>query len=352
MAEPWKKYAAPAPTGPWEKYGGASPPPALPDLPQDQSPPILPRALANLPQSLINFGKNAFPMGMDTYAPGTGKPGGPEFHVRGPFEEIGGILSGIGSAITDPGEAFARDPVGTIAYPAMALHGGITREPGAFVKGAAKEIHPLNAVGSFDLTHPFSVIPKAWDWAKTAAQSGMEGVRDYRTTQDIRQQMRNSAPPTGSPTVGRFDVNQYGSPQRITPVETGGGHVPDYAPSSVPGDARNPVWSAQPATSPVQATSPIQPINASEGSMPTVQSVKHPAAHTDLIRQAHALAQELDLPGSPAGTNGHPILSKAARDVYGVNSYSKLSYEQKLALHEYMLTNHTAPTGPQDLLPK
>jgi len=79
---------------------------------------------------------------------------------------------------------------------------------------------------------------------------------------------------------------------------------------------------------------------------------KHPALHTDLNRQAHALAQDLELPGSPAGKNGHALLSKAAKDVYGVPSYANLSYEQKLAIHEYMLKTKRVPTSPRDLLPE
>ena len=77
---------------------------------------------------------------------------------------------------------------------------------------------------------------------------------------------------------------------------------------------------------------------------PNAATFKHAAAHTDLIRQAHATAAEFGLK--------HADLTKAAKDVYGVDSYGKLSYEQKMAIQEHLLNNRKLPSSPLDLLPK
>jgi hypothetical protein len=71
--------------------------------------------------------------------------------------------------------------------------------------------------------------------------------------------------------------------------------------------------------------------------------VKHSANHTDLLRQIHANARELDLPGSPPGANGHAVISKAAKDIYGVNSLSELPYEKLLELNEALLRTKGIP---------
>lgn len=56
----------------------------------------------------------------------------------------------------------------------------------------------------------------------------------------------------------------------------------------------------------------------------------------ELNRMIHARAQELELPGSPAGKNGHPQLSWAARANFGVGSFSHLSVEQMRKLYDFM----------------
>lgn len=131
---------------------------------------------------------------------------------------------------------------------------------------------------------------------------------------------------------------------------TGGDVVPALERPASVAPAQPPVPTAAiPPVSPVQ--SPTHLTDVAMGSRSNVNPIKHTATHTDLIKQSHAVAQDLELPGSPAGKNGHPSLSKAAKDVYGVKSYSELSYEQALALHEYMLKHKKLPTGPRDLLP-
>lgn len=48
----------------------------------------------------------------------------------------------------------------------------------------------------------------------------------------------------------------------------------------------------------------------------------------EMNRMVHARAHEMELPGSPAGTNGHPNLSEIAKKVYGVKSWGNLSVDQ------------------------
>lgn len=63
----------------------------------------------------------------------------------------------------------------------------------------------------------------------------------------------------------------------------------------------------------------------------------------EMNRMAHARAQELDLPGSPAGRNGHQLLSNAARSVYGVNSWSALDVGRMKAIHDFMDRHQRLP---------
>lgn len=363
-----------APKAPPANYGdlGFAPKAAKAAQTSDsEGPSVGSRALKNLPQSLLNFGHNAFPIGLDTL------PSDPaQRHIRGPGEELGGILSNIGNLIFHPEESFAEDPVGTVGYPLMALKGGLSGKPGAFTKGAASEIHPLDLAGKVDLIHPLKMLGDMWDAAKGVYRGGVEGVQDYKTVQDIRQKMRQPGP-TGTPTVGRFDPFQYDAPQSVPPIEVGGGHIPDYtgptiqpvqppAPSEISGrlstgrftpgqyDAPAP---KPPAPSGYQSIKPIHPetvdisaalpdVSPAQGSpvSPNVARFKHGAEHTDLIRQNHATAAEFGMK--------HADLSKAAKSVYGVESYSHLSYPQLQALHEYLLKNKTLPVSPRDLLPE
>ncbi len=292
--------------------------------------PIWRRALENLPDSVSSFVKNA------PLAPSAGPHPIQDEHGNWSFppislsDELGGLLSHIGGMVSHPEESFANDPVGTVAYPLMALHGGLTDAPGAFVKGAGKAAG--NEVGPFlrgvnPLEHPLAVLPDLINAVKRTFQGGMEGVKDYRTLQDIRE-MAKPKPMSGSPTMGRFDPSQYGPPPARPPAPSGYPSIKPISPSTVD------VSAALPDVNPVQG-SPV-PAN--------VAKFKHGAEHTDLIRQNHATAAELGV--------SHVDLSKAAKAVYGVDSYSKLSYLQLTALHEYLLKNKTLPSSPRDLLPE
>lgn len=57
----------------------------------------------------------------------------------------------------------------------------------------------------------------------------------------------------------------------------------------------------------------------------------------------HARAQELNLPGSPAGKNGHQMLSLAARSHYGVKSFSELNETQMKAMYDFLDSKRRLP---------
>ncbi len=68
-----------------------------------------------------------------------------------------------------------------------------------------------------------------------------------------------------------------------------------------------------------------------------------PADKFELNRMIHARAQELELPGSPAGKNGHPLLSNAAKVHYGVSSFSSLTGPQIKQLYDFLDTKRRLP---------
>lgn len=67
----------------------------------------------------------------------------------------------------------------------------------------------------------------------------------------------------------------------------------------------------------------------------------------ELNRMAHARAQELRLPGSPPGVNGHPNLSRAAQVNFGVRSWSDLNVDQMRQIYDYLDTHKTLPSKGQ-----
>jgi hypothetical protein len=84
----------------------------------------------------------------------------------------------------------------------------------------------------------------------------------------------------------------------------------------------------------------IPPI-AQEGSpvSSSASTFKHPANYTDLLRQFHSQW--------PKGTSLREIASKA----YGLPAGTLPSYEQALAIHEFMLRNSGKTPSPGDLIP-
>jgi hypothetical protein len=70
----------------------------------------------------------------------------------------------------------------------------------------------------------------------------------------------------------------------------------------------------------------------------------------EMNRMLHARAQESSLPGSPAGFNGHPNISAAAKENFGVDSASKMNVQQMRMLYDYLEKNGRFPVKGE--LPK
>lgn len=68
-----------------------------------------------------------------------------------------------------------------------------------------------------------------------------------------------------------------------------------------------------------------------------------PVDKFEMNRMIHARAQELALPGSPAGSNGHSLLSNTARQHFGVSSFSQLNVDQMKKLYEFLDAKRRMP---------
>lgn len=68
-----------------------------------------------------------------------------------------------------------------------------------------------------------------------------------------------------------------------------------------------------------------------------------PIDKLEATRLLHARAQELALPGSPAGKSGHPQLSLAAKVLFGRKSFSELSVDQMLSMYHFMEEHRRLP---------
>ena len=76
----------------------------------------------------------------------------------------------------------------------------------------------------------------------------------------------------------------------------------------------------------------LAPIHPTEGA--TNLTPLAPIDKFEMNRMAHARAQELNLPGSPAGKSGHPNLSAMAKKKFGVNSWADLSVDQMRQVYD------------------
>ena len=68
-----------------------------------------------------------------------------------------------------------------------------------------------------------------------------------------------------------------------------------------------------------------------------------PVDKFEMNRMAHARAQELHLPGSPAGQSGHSQLAWSARNNFGVKSWSQLDASQMKAIYDFLDANKRVP---------
>ncbi len=69
----------------------------------------------------------------------------------------------------------------------------------------------------------------------------------------------------------------------------------------------------------------------------------NPVTKFEMNRMAHARAQELHLPGSPAGKSGHDALSFAARHNFGVASWSHLDVDQMQKIYLFLDAHKRLP---------
>lgn len=100
----------------------------------------------------------------------------------------------------------------------------------------------------------------------------------------------------------------------------------------------NPIGMPPRAPQPVESIQPLQPV--AESPMTGSKSEQN---WNDVSRQVHSNAQDLELPGSPAGKSGHSGLSKAAKDTYGVKSWAELEPEQAQAIGDFIRKNKRWP---------
>lgn len=335
------------------RQGSVSAPPAYPKAPIPAAlsgPPLSigQRALSNLPGSALNLARtmstlSGAPGGLETGSPGGGFPDmGWDAGLLDPLRSLGNVA-------LHPEESFAEDPAGTISGPALmalgavrgggpvgdAMHGAVSGLPDAFT----------NLTKHVKLNEPLSVLPAGYDFLHSLGKSAAGGLRgDVAPLEDLPQ------PFTPNPNIARKIA--------FTPGPGGGGmpsaqsgRVPAVRPSQRIPDL--PEWPAAGVEETQAPAGPIPPVTATPAQSmaplgssvvpANAQTFKHPAVHTDLIRQMHAVRGELGFDAK--------ALSKAATDVYG-KSLSQLSYDQALALHEYMLKNKGLPTKPGDLLPE
>ncbi len=104
--------------------------------------------------------------------------------------------------------------------------------------------------------------------------------------------------------------------------------------------ATKPTTAAPPAPTaitPSPATAPVVEQSAAPGSIRTAQP------HLDAKRSLFATGQELELPGSPAGTRATDYIKQHAQRIYG-NSVSKLTVDQVRQMGEW-LANHKGLEG-------
>jgi hypothetical protein len=237
-------------------------------------------------------------------------------------------------------------------HPMLGALGAIPKAIGA-VKGAAKGFAERPSV-----TPP--ALPGIWDQPGRMDPSTFPGMnmplepapvqgptvqRGAPAWEDFQGPMRPNELPDLSPIPQSFQ--QFPS-----------GRIPGPLPESLPPEPRVPIWQGKTTGGPISqaptaqsAPAPIaQPQLLDLSQTPTMQNRMTPIQEAN--RAAHGVAQELELPGSPAGKSGHAQLSMTAKKVFGVPSWSMLSADQMSAIHNYLLTNKKLPTGPSDLLPK
>jgi hypothetical protein len=208
-----------------------------------------------------------------------------EARRHGDYGEM--ALHGLGAlpVVGPPGESILRD-IGQGNIPELLGHAAaaylMKKAPGV----APNAVSATRSIGSGMIDQVKAEAPQIHKWGKAGGIAGAvlggdptallhEGGTGYAVgagaralpalARGAREGYRNRpsafepvmpSEQSGVPTVGRFDVNQYGpAPSRVPPVEVGGGHVPDYTPPSTvdlssPSSMIPPVQTSAPAAAP------------------------------------------------------------------------------------------------------
>lgn len=137
------------------------------------------------------------------------------------------------------------------------------------------------------------------------------------------------------------------------------GRVPGQPKPSAPAQPRSPIWEGMPDQMP-HALPEVKPIASSlpSGRVPGKTAFDlaeernmvnapaeplRPIEQFEMNRMMHARAQEMNLPGSPAGKSAHPQLRKVAREVFGESSWSKLDAKQIRKVYDFLEAKKRLP---------
>lgn len=271
--------------------------------------------------------------------------------MAAPFSVLPTLGAVAGGAAAHAGGRLAATAIGASPDAAEAT-GNIASVPGAILGGGGAGALS-DSVGSY-----FGARPNLANKFVAMLPRQGKAVMDFLEALKLPEAKIPKDVPV-KPTFSMEGAAQPGS----APMELGKrANVPvnlDAPPPAKPFDPTNPNWAPlkprtqaqpvapipQPQAAPTPAAAPDLPglppgsIALPEGSLvsPNAPRFKHPAEHTDLMRQIHANAQAVALPGSPAGKGGHAQLKSAAAKIYGVKSVADLTYEQLLHLNESLL---------------
>lgn len=187
----------------------------------------------------------------------------------------------------------------------------------AGVKGAVS--------GGWQGVHQIPIIGKTLSALESPVTGAIKGVQEYYHPTETFSG-KGGGPPVAFPQEPAASPIAPPPLGRMRGVEEPAAPVPKSSPPL--GRMR----SANETAAPEEQVGPMLPGQ----SLPPVDKF-------EMNRMAHARAQELELPGSPAGKSGHAQLSQAAKDVYGVKSWGDLDAGQMKAIHQFVDKYHRMP---------
>ncbi len=263
-----------------------------------------PGFLANLAHSLINFSGGSALSEPDLSGEMAANPG---VNPLNPIHALKSTIGSIGHTFLHPIDAFSQDPIATantLGAPVQFLTHPLTRGIGSrFVPQAIRDIPGTVS----EHLNPPPDIPGLMD-------------EPFKPNPAVRRKMGG----TRGSEVPEIGVGGRNPTRRIQPLE------PPNPVDIKSGEELTPVKTkAKPTPSPIE---PVQP-----GGSPVpanAASFRHPADYTDLIRQFHAT--------HPRGTSLRDLSAK----VFGTPAGTMPTYDQALALHEWMLRNPGKTPGP------